>query len=393
MNAPKFRIDLNKYPSERYSHILRAETPLVFKDYDEKDIPGEYLKLPFYIKHLVHARDQITKVLRSLKLLLPLMLLANQIMSRPSIGKVKHDIRLKELEGMAAVISTETAKHKVQGISLSELVAIQYAYEYFAQCTSVGINPKKSTSGPIHVRTMDWPLDFLTPLTIELEYYKDGESLFKATSWLGFTGVFTGMRTGGNNERYSISLNYRSVSNENYLNRITGFFNSKRFTAGQLIRSTLETVDDFGKAVSNLKSTSLLSPCYFTIIGSFHGHGLVIQREANPENQITYQSLRKLDYIVQTNADQTSPLDINSKDIFNSEDRLKSIESSMIKVSKSGNQDLEIWKMMEKYPVCSDITIYGTIMKPFKNFFETKLPVMNRRGDLSFTKNNLNKLV
>ena len=51
------------------------------------------------------------------------------------------------------------------GIPLGKLVLIQFVYECFACCTSI-VCRNEQTNVPIHIRTMDWELDFLKPLTI-----------------------------------------------------------------------------------------------------------------------------------------------------------------------------------------------------------------------------------
>ena len=48
---------------------------------------------------------------------------------------------------------------------IGRLVLIQFVYECFACCTSI-ICQDKQTNIPMHIRTMDWALDFLKPLTI-----------------------------------------------------------------------------------------------------------------------------------------------------------------------------------------------------------------------------------
>ena len=55
------------------------------------------------------------------------------------------------------------------GIPLGKLVLIQFVYECFACCTSI-VCQDKQTKVPIHIRTMDWGLDFLKPLTIGIDF-------------------------------------------------------------------------------------------------------------------------------------------------------------------------------------------------------------------------------
>lgn len=51
-------------------------------------------------------------------------------------------------------------------------------------------------------------MDFLKPLTIEVEFQTNGITIFSATTWAGYVGILTGVRTNG----FSISVNFRSTS-------------------------------------------------------------------------------------------------------------------------------------------------------------------------------------
>lgn len=42
---------------------------------------------------------------------------------------------------------------------------------------------------------MDWGMEFLKPLTIEVDFVKGGRSQYVATTWVGYVGVLTGMHT------------------------------------------------------------------------------------------------------------------------------------------------------------------------------------------------------
>jgi len=42
---------------------------------------------------------------------------------------------------------------------------------------------------------MDWGMDYLKALTIELDFQKSGKTVFLATSWPGYVGVLTGEKT------------------------------------------------------------------------------------------------------------------------------------------------------------------------------------------------------
>ena len=65
---------------------------------------------------------------------------------------------------------------------LGLLVVMQLIYEASAHCTSIVCNDKNGK--PIHIRTMDWEMAFLRPMTIEVEFYRDNKLIAMGTSWV-----------------------------------------------------------------------------------------------------------------------------------------------------------------------------------------------------------------
>ncbi|KAI8895218.1 hypothetical protein BC833DRAFT_660261 [Globomyces pollinis-pini] len=376
MNAPTFNVSLDKPPHKRYADIISQECPGAFLNYDDpRDMNPAYVELPFYVKHLLHARDMFQALFGNTRIWLSLLVQANQMISI-------QNLYMDELQGIVDHIN-EAVTGQAEKLKFSELVIIQYAYEFNALCTSVAVNVD-SESGPLHIRTMDWPTSFLSPLTMQLEFYKGGQILFKSTSWLGLVGIFTGMRMADpskpSSEPFSISLNYRRVIEPSILSFVSKMMSRQLATTGQLIRQTLEQVEHFGTAVQSLRNSPLISPCYFTIVGSQHQNGVVITR--GEQSLHTTQSLRTSNYIVQTNTDHLSAttVDPNSLDVFNSISRMLSIENSMLQiVSRNTINYEELWKMMGKEPVLDKITVYATLMNPSMGYFETRLPHYRRR--------------
>ncbi|VBB18291.1 hypothetical protein YASMINEVIRUS_754 [Yasminevirus sp. GU-2018] len=102
---------------------------------------------------------------------------------------------------------------KYTKISVGRLVILQLYYELNAHCTSILTN---TDSGVCLTRTMDWDLDLLKDLTIIVDFTKNNQVLFSATTWVGYVGIFTGVKQ----DVFAVSLNYRRVSNPLYVNLI-----------------------------------------------------------------------------------------------------------------------------------------------------------------------------
>lgn len=129
----RFVVNLDLPPTIRWQHILRLYVDQ-FRDVEKKietminEMLGQWLG-PMIEKVLSTIMSGITR-----------------------LGLVYYG---EELKGF----SQDT------GIPLGKLVLMQFVYECVACCTSI-VCPNKQTGVPIHIRTMDWELEFLKPLTI-----------------------------------------------------------------------------------------------------------------------------------------------------------------------------------------------------------------------------------
>ena len=130
---PKFVVNLDLPPSVRWQHILRLYLDQ-FREVEKKiesminEIIGEWVG-PMLEKVLSAIMSGITR-----------------------FGLVYYG---EELKGFAQ----ET------GLPLGKLVLIQFVYECFACCTSI-VCQNEQNKIAMHIRTMDWELEFLKPLTI-----------------------------------------------------------------------------------------------------------------------------------------------------------------------------------------------------------------------------------
>lgn len=110
---------------------------------------------------------------------------------------------------------------RVTGIDLYLLICLNTVLDVMMGCTSGGVRTKDSTgtSRMLHFRTLDWKMDPLRDLIVQLEFYRDSEPneiLATSITYVDFVGVLTGVRKGLN-----VSLNFRPVHDTN---RNWGFY-------------------------------------------------------------------------------------------------------------------------------------------------------------------------
>eukprot|EP01128_Nolandella_sp_AFSM9_P004950 TRINITY_DN2335_c0_g1_i2.p1 TRINITY_DN2335_c0_g1~~TRINITY_DN2335_c0_g1_i2.p1 ORF type:complete len:423 (-),score=76.88 TRINITY_DN2335_c0_g1_i2:311-1579(-) len=260
----------------------------------------------------------------------------------------------KELKGMA----------KRSGMELGLLVTMQLVYEASTCCTSVVVVDDKGI--PHHVRTMDWELEFLEPLTIEVDFQRGGVSQYCGTTWAGYVGLLTGMSPG----ICSASVNFR-VTNEGSLWTNVKKALSQSWPVGFLLRETLSSAKSFDQAVSYLSNSPLIAPVYYTVAGARAHEGALITRNVKKAEHTW--SLKDDGLIVQTNVDHFMDEDDDDAfDILDSYTRRKLARRLMENLT---NWDIAtFWNIMSSPPIFNSLTIYGTYMSPASKYFETRLP-------------------
>ncbi|CAF3873076.1 unnamed protein product [Rotaria sordida] len=186
------------------------------------------------------------------------------------------------------------------GMPLGKLVMIQFVYECFACCTSI-VCQDEQTNTPMHIRTMDWGLDFLKQLTIDVDFQRNGQTVFKGTTWIGYVGILTGMRV---QNGYSVSVNFRHTGGQLTTNLKTAL--ASGWPIGFLVREILESTHNYELAVEQLAQSSIIAPCYFTICGTSQSKTLgtlLTRKQTLEENRWTVSEHGS---IIQTNIDHWS---------------------------------------------------------------------------------------
>lgn len=132
-------------------------------------------------------------------------------------------------------------------------------YELAMMCTAgVVMTPK----GPVHVRSVDWPLTKIGPATC-IFHFKKGAHRFVAVGLAGHVGVLSGMVPGA----YSITMNY-APSDGLSLDYGPSFY----------LRFVFETCKTYAQAVSALQSVDLAAAAFFVVCGVKPGEACVVER-------------------------------------------------------------------------------------------------------------------
>jgi beta subunit of N-acylethanolamine-hydrolyzing acid amidase len=170
MNIPIYRIDLSLPPRERYTQLatdfgprMRTLTPL-FDEVLSSIIPYE-----FFCKII-------------------------SFFAKIFLRKVYNKEETQELRGISSI----------SGVDLYLLVALNVLLDSLLGCTSGGIMTRPGSGQDkalrmMHFRTLDWGMDGLRDLIVELEFVrsngKDPDKVIgRCITYAGFTGILTGVR-------------------------------------------------------------------------------------------------------------------------------------------------------------------------------------------------------
>ncbi|KAK3315915.1 hypothetical protein B0H66DRAFT_559965 [Apodospora peruviana] len=182
---PRFTVDLSVPPEHRYDHVARhmrdsgaiedADINALFSDLLDMITPFDFLNplLPFCIKAF----------------------------ARFALRRVYTDEETAELKG----IVRET------NIPLFLLVAFNVLLDLLLGCTTGGVRVGSNADeggDMVHFRTLDWGMDTLRYLVVELDFVrtKGGPVVATTVGYFGYVGVLTGVRPG-----LSMSLNHRAT--------------------------------------------------------------------------------------------------------------------------------------------------------------------------------------
>lgn len=231
---------------------------------------------------------------------------------------------------------------------LHEILLLQLLYEACTACTTI---ITKVNGKDFFLRTLDWPYDFLSDITIGLNIIRRGKIIGKSITWLGYVGFMTASNT---DHCYSLAINSRQTREANLKTIIKNFYRTvtMNWPVGYMIRHVIENNLTTPEAKVFLTKTKLISPCYITMF-VVNGESCVITRDCDDTC-----SIRTHDHsLTQTNCDfgKTEP------DILYSVNRLRHIDTIVKKILDNPDREISIERLISKilqFPVYNEETVY-----------------------------------
>jgi hypothetical protein len=159
---PIYRIDLSQPPAERY-----VEVALDFKE---------------NLTDLISLFDEVVGSLG-----LSISLETVKRFAKFFLRRVNDSEQTEELRGISRAI----------GVDMYLLVCFNTLLDLFMGCTSGGVRTGNGDERRmLHFRTLDWGMDVLRRVVVQLEFVEKphGEVIARSVTYVGFVGMLTGVR-------------------------------------------------------------------------------------------------------------------------------------------------------------------------------------------------------
>ncbi|KAF2226130.1 beta subunit of N-acylethanolamine-hydrolyzing acid amidase-domain-containing protein [Elsinoe ampelina] len=357
--VPVYTIDLSRPPFERYNEVI-------------EDFRHE-------ICHLTPLFEEIVRQMG-----LPLGLTTR--LARLLLRRLHDKEQTEEIRGIS----------KASGVDMYLLVCFNTLLDLLMGCTSGAARVRMDSKSPdtqmLHFRTLDWEMDPLRKVVVQLEFVNKphGAVIARSITYAGFVGTLTGLRKG-----LSMSLNFRPYHNDSHslpsnirfnLHRLAVLLGLRPSIASSL-RSFLlpsgkiPTLDDLESTLPSTPSTA----AYLTF--SDGQRAVVFEKDhltATVNSSTSFVTITNHDVTTKGNQDidlSKLPL-LGMQDLIeDSQDRLQCIEGKWNKVAathqKAGRTDIQPYATSRQlvtwvndWPTTNETTHYATVMNPITGEIE-----------------------
>jgi acid ceramidase len=315
-DLPEYIINLDLPPEERWAHIIPIYNNTVMKV-----INTAYEELPWIFSKTV------------------------KYLAKRYFDEIPEDIGDygKEMIGIS----------KYSGIDLYEVVLYNIFYEVFSLCTSV-VTESVHHDTIIHARNLDFGVlmegivPLLKKISISISFTKNNKVIYKAHTFAGFVGVFTGMKP----YKYSITINQRFAINGGFLGIMKWFRTKTPNWNSLIVRDLLEGDYNYDYVVHTLSNAELIAPIYYIVGGLERNDGALITRERYYNLMPVFLNSSK--YVFQTNHDHWI-------EPFYFDDRTTSGKKYL---DENIHTIENIEQLLKTKPTLNRITIFSSIMIP-----------------------------
>ncbi|XP_052276842.1 acid ceramidase-like isoform X2 [Dreissena polymorpha] len=345
--------------------------------------PAESLKVPEYVINLdLPARDRWTQLATEKRQEIRNILKGFKSFVDQFGGFAEEIVYFIDLFGPAIVdFLPQPFQDEIRGISkatgleIGEVTLYNIFYEIFTVCTSIIAEDANGTV--YHARNLDFGLfmgwdaknrtwqmtEILKPAIVNLDFQKNGKTVFKSVNYAGYVGILTGIVPG----KFSLTINERFKLDGGYMGIIHLIMTGKGSWLGFLTRNAMETAQSFEEAMALLVNTELIAPAYYILGGNSSGQACVItrNREVNGTD-VWWMKQAGGWYVLETNYDHWSaPLFLD--------DRRTPANNCMRKLTQQNVGVAGLFDVLSSKPVLNKLTTYTALMQVNSGHLETWL--------------------
>lgn len=232
------------------SHAAAGKKPLVFRINLSLPPSERYVELAKLYRDKMRAlRGMFDELVHGISPRIPLK--GVHWLARLSMRKLYTDEETDELRGIS----------RVTDIDMYLLISLNTVLDLLMGCTSGGVRTSSPSGNKmLHFRNLDWGMDPLRELIVQLEFVRDDNPdkvLATSITYVGYIGVLTGVR-----KDLSMSLNFRPVHDESrnvafYTNHLLVLLGIRQ-SISSLMRECLFSFPDEPEPKKGEKSLSTL---------------------------------------------------------------------------------------------------------------------------------------
>lgn len=242
----------------------------------------------------------------------------------------------------------------------------QLGYELSEACTSI---VAQDIDGTIwHGRNLDFGIgmgftETLKENACQIDFTKGGKTLFTATTFAGYIGVLSGMKTNA----FSITIDtrfYPEGISQVFYEIIAAIEEKNASLVAFLSRRTLEDVDNWNDAVYSLSNGELISDVYYIVAGVSANQGAVISRNRTDAADVWILDNPSRWFEVETNYDHWNqpPWYDNRRDPAN---------DHMNQLGQTGLSSTALLGILSQKPTLNLQTTYSIVAHPASGTYQS----------------------
>jgi len=283
--------------------------------------------------------------------------------------------------GLLISLLPEEYGDEMRGISMDtemergEVILYNIFYEFFSVCTSIVAQDEHGKM--YHARNMDFGLfmgwdvknntwrtsEVLRKLLIQVEFQRNGKTVYTAASFAGYVGVLTAMKK----DAFTFSINERFTLNGGYVGLFEWLLSRGTNGAkwlGFFTRDVMLNATSYAEAKKLFSEKEMIAPAYFIIGGTKAGEGAVITRDRKGVADTWELSTSHRWYVLETNYDRWK------KPMF-ADDRRTPAMKCMNETTQKGLGFKGLFNVLSTKPVLNKLTVYSALMQVNEGRFES----------------------